>query len=69
MVVESNFEADHYTLYCLKVGLMLIFKDSLIPINLQAVESLKKNNPKIYDSLWSGVFWKRALLYSYNWWS
>ena len=40
---------------------MLIFKDSLIPINLQAVESLKKNNPKkIYDGLWSGIFWKRG---------
>ena len=42
MVVEAILRQIIYT-YCLKVELMLIFKDSLIPINLQAVESLKKN--------------------------
>ena len=46
MMVEAIEQIIAYN--CLKVDLML---------NLQAVESLKKNNPKkIYDCLWSGVF-------------
>ena len=59
MVVEA-IEAGHYTLYCLKVGLMLNIHRFINSYKSTSSRFIKKEYPKIYDSLWSGVFWKRG---------
>ena len=59
MVVEANFEADHIHIL-FKSGTDVNIQRFINSYKSTSSRIIKKEYPEIYDSLWSGVFWKRG---------